>query len=188
MKYDSGSFGGAISVFRTNKPSEYFNASTRYYSADAEQQNKGVELTAYGELSPGLRLIGGATWMDTKIKRAQNAALEGKAAIGVPEFQANLNVEYDIPALEGLTVEGRVAYTGSQAANEANTVELGSWTRLDAGVRYAFEAGDRPITLRARVENLADKNQWIAVGGYPGANYLTLGAPRTVRLSVTTDF
>jgi iron complex outermembrane receptor protein len=126
--------------------------------------------------------------MDAKVKRAQSAALEGKSAIGVPEFQANLNVEYDIPALEGLTVEGRAAYTGSQAANAANTVELGSWTRFDVGARYAFEAGGRPVTLRARIENLADKNQWVAVGGYPGANYLTLGAPRTVRLSVTTDF
>ncbi|KSB90997.1 TonB-dependent receptor [Caulobacter vibrioides] len=188
VKYDGGSFGGALSVFRTTKPSEYFNTTTRIYGADGEQENKGVELTAYGELTPGLRLIGGATWMDTKINRAQTAALEGKSAIGVPEFQANLNVEYDIPTLEGLTVEGRATYTGSQAANEANTVKLGSWTRFDAGVRYAFEAGDRPVTLRARIENLADKNQWVAVGGYPGANYLTLGAPRTVRLSVSTDF
>jgi iron complex outermembrane receptor protein len=188
VKYDNGSFGGALSVFRTTKPSEFFDTTSRIYGADGEQENKGVELTAYGELTPGLRLIGGATWMDAKVKRAQSAALEGKSAIGVPEFQANLNVEYDIPALEGLTVEGRAAYTGSQAANAANTVELGSWTRFDVGARYAFEAGGRPVTLRARIENLADKNQWVAVGGYPGANYLTLGAPRTVRLSVTTDF
>ncbi|NGM51462.1 TonB-dependent receptor [Caulobacter sp. 602-2] len=188
VKYDGGAFGGALSVFRTTKPSEYFNATTRIYSADGEQENKGVELTAYGELTPGLRLIGGATWMDTKINRAQTAALEGKSAIGVPEFQANLNLEYDVAALDGLTLEGRAVYTGSQAANEANTVELGSWTRFDIGARYAFEAGDRPVTLRARIENLADKNQWVAVGGYPGANYLTLGAPRTLRLSVTTDF
>ena len=58
----------------------------------------------------------------------------------------------------------------------------------DAGVRYAFEAGERPLTLRARVENLADEDQWVAVGGYPGSNYLTLGAPRTFRLSVSTEF
>ena len=33
-----------------------------------------------------------------------------------------------------------------------------------------------------------DENHWVAVGGYPGANYLTLGAPRTLRLSLSTDF
>ena len=73
-------------------------------------------------------------------------------------------------------------------ANAANTVALEDWTRFDAGVRYAFEAGGKPVTLRARVENLADEDHWVAVGGYPGANYLTLGAPRTLRLSISTDF
>jgi len=187
-KYDAGSFGGTVSLFRTTQPSEYFDTASRIYSAGGEQKNQGVELTAYGELTPGLRLIGGATWLDAKVERALDASLEGKAPIGVPEFQTNLNVEYDLAALDGLTLEGRAVYTGSQAANATNTVKLGSWTRFDIGARYAFEAGDRPITLRARIENLADKNQWVAVGGYPGANYLTLGAPRTLRLSVTTDF
>ena len=55
-------------------------------------------------------------------------------------------------------------------------------------MRYETEAMGRPLALRARVENLADEDQWVAVGGYPGANYLTLGAPRTLRLSVSTEF
>ena len=77
---------------------------------------------------------------------------------------------------------------GEQAVNAANTVALEDWTRFDAGVRYALEAGGKPVTLRARDENLADEDHWVAVGGYPGANYLTLGAPRTLRLSISTDF
>ena len=112
----------------------------------------------------------------------------GDAPIGVPEFQGNLNVEWDVPMLAGLTLEGRVVHTGSQAVSADNAVELDSWTRFDAGVRYAFEAGGKPLTVRARVENLADEDQWVAVGGYPGANYLTLGQPRTFRVSISTDF
>ncbi len=81
-----------------------------------------------------------------------------------------------------------MVHTGSQPANGANTVDLAAFTRFDAGVRYAFEAGGKAMTVRARVENLTDENQWVAVGGYPGSNYLTLGAPRTLRLSLTTDF
>src|SRR5690606_29273486 len=114
--------------------------------------------------------------------------LRGKAPIGVPEVQANLNVEWDVPAVGGLTLEGRAVHTGTQQVDGLNTVELDAWTRFDAGVRYAFEAGGRPLTLRARVENLADEDQWVAVGGYPGSNYLTLGAPRTVRVSISADF
>lgn len=186
VKYDGGSFGGALSAFRTTRPSEYFDGAI--YSADSEQENQGVELSVFGEPVAGLRLIGGATWLDAEITRALNPALEGKAPIGVPDFQASLNVEWDVTALPGLTVEGRAVHTGSQPVSADNTVELDAWTRFDAGVRYAFEAGGKPLTLRARVENLADEDQWVAVGGYPGSNYLTLGAPRTLRLSISADF
>ncbi|MBD3835090.1 TonB-dependent siderophore receptor [Brevundimonas sp.] len=187
-KYDAGSFGGTLSVFRTTLPSAYFDADTAIYSDGGEQENQGVELTVFGEPVTGLRLIGGATWLDTEINQSLNPALEGKSAIGVPDFQINANVEWDVPGLDGLMLEGRAVHTGSQAASADNTVELDSWTRFDAGVRYAFEAGGKPLTVRARVENLADEDQWVAVGGYPGSNYLTLGAPRTYRLSISAEF
>ncbi|WP_423779611.1 TonB-dependent receptor [Brevundimonas nasdae] len=187
-KYDAGSYGGTLSVFRTTLPSAFFDPNTAFYSDGGEQENKGVELTVYGEPIAGLRLIGGATWLDAEINRSLTAANAGKSAIGVPDFQANLNVEWDVPMVSGLTVEGRAVHTGAQPANATNTLELESWTRFDAGVRYAFTAGDKPVTLRARVENVADEDQWVAVGGYPGSNYLTLGAPRTLRLSVSTEF
>lgn len=188
VKYDGGVFGGTLSAFRTTLPSEYFDAATRTYSAGGEQENRGVELTVFGEPLQGVRVIGGATWLDAEIKRALDPALDGKSAIGVPDFQANLNLEWDIRAVAGLTLEGRVVHTGAQPASADNTIELDSWNRYDAGVRYAFEAGGKPLTVRARVENLTDENQWVAVGGYPGSNYLTLGAPRTLRLSVSAEF
>ncbi len=187
-KYDAGSFGGTLSVFRTTLPSAYFDADTAIYSDGGEQENQGVELTVFGEPVTGLRLIGGATWLDTEINQSLNPALEGNSAIGVPDFQINANVEWDVPGLDGLTLEGRAVHTGSQPASADNTVELDSWTRFDAGVRYAFEAGGKPLTVRARVENVADEDQWVAVGGYPGSNYLTLGAPRTYRLSISAEF
>jgi iron complex outermembrane receptor protein len=187
-KYDAGTFGGTLSVFRTTLPSAFFDPASRLYSDGGEQENRGVELTVYGEPIDGLRLIGGATWLNAEVKRSLTAANEGKSAIGVPDVQTNLNVEWDVPGLSGLTLEGRVVHTSAQAANAANTLELDAWTRFDAGVRYAFEAGGRPLTLRARVENVADEDQWVAVGGYPGSNYLTLGAPRTLSLSISAEF
>lgn len=187
-KYDAGTFGGTLSVFRTTLPSAFFDPASRVYSDGGEQENRGVELTVYGEPIDGLRLIGGATWLDAEVKRSLTAANEGKSAIGVPDLQTNLNVEWDVPRLSGLTLEGRVVHTSAQAANAANTLELDAWTRFDAGVRYAFEAGGRPLTVRARVENVADEDQWVAVGGYPGSNYLTLGAPRTLSLSISAEF
>ena len=185
VKYDGGAFGGALSVFSLTQPVAFIENNV--FAENGEQENRGVELSLFGEPIDGLRLLGGATWIDAELTRTEDPAQAGKAPIGVPEFQATLNAEWDV-AVTGLTLEGRVVHVGEQAVNAANTVALEDWTRFDAGVRYAFEAGGKPVTLRARVENLADEDHWVAVGGYPGANYLTLGAPRTLRLSISTDF
>ncbi|WP_299175405.1 TonB-dependent siderophore receptor [uncultured Brevundimonas sp.] len=186
IKYDGGGFGGTFSVFRTTLPSAYVEDNV--FAANGEQENRGVEASVYGELSPGLRLLGGVTWLDAELKRTAGGTMDGKSPIGVPEFQGNLNLEWDMPQVAGLTLEGRVVHTGGQPVSADNTVELDAWTRFDAGVRYAFEASGRPMTVRARVENVADEDQWVAVGGYPGANYLTLGAPRTLSLSISAEF
>ena len=188
-KYDGGTFGGTLSVFQTTQAAESFDIinpeappadQVGIYGDGGEQQNRGVEISVFGEPVSGLRVIGGASWLDTEIVSTE--------AIGVPEFQANANIEWDVPQLAGLTLEGRAVFTGEQQVNGTNTVQLDSWTRFDAGVRFFTEVADRPVTLRARVENLADEDQWVAVGGFPGANYLTLCAPRTLRLSLSTDF
>ncbi|QTC90768.1 TonB-dependent receptor [Brevundimonas goettingensis] len=184
-KYDAGTFGGSISLFRTTLQSELFtqtSATAGTYSSGGEQENSGVELSVYGEPIAGLRLLGGMSWLDAEI------ASSGRTPIGVPDFQANANIEWDVPQVAGLTLEGRAVYTGEQETNATTSVPLDAWTRFDAGVRYAFEAGGHPLTARARVENIADEDQWVAVGGYPGANYLTLGAPRTLRVSISADF
>ena len=43
------------------------------------------------------------------------------------------------------------------------------------------------VTLRARVENIANRNYWSSVGGYPGNGYLVLGGPRTFSLSASME-
>jgi len=194
MKYDVGRFGGSVSLFQTTLPSAF--VENNVFAANGEQENRGLEIAFFGEPRDGLRVLGGWTWLDAELTRTApdplnpdaGGAMDGARPIGTPEVQGNVNVEWDVPQAAGLTLEGRMIYTGEQAADAANAVDLDSWTRFDAGVRYAADVAGRPVTLRARVENLADEDQWVAVGGYPGANYLTLGAPRTLRLSVSTDF
>lgn len=186
VKVDMGRFGGILSVFSIDLPSAFVENGV--FGKNGEQRNRGIELSAFGEPVEGFRVLGGATLLNAELRRTAGGLLDGKDAIGVPEFQANLNLEWDVPAVSGLTVEGRIVHTGSQAVNAANTVSLESFTRLDLGARYSFEAAGKAVTLRARVENLADSDDWVSVGGFPGANYLVLGAPRTVLVSASVDF
>jgi iron complex outermembrane receptor protein len=108
--------------------------------------------------------------------------------IGVPDTQMNLGAEWDVPNLAGLTLSARTLYTAAQYADGANTQQLPSWTRVDLGATYVTRIADRKVTLRARIDNVADKNYWASAGGYPGYGYLVLGAPRTVALSGSVDF
>jgi iron complex outermembrane receptor protein len=141
----------------------------------------------YGELARGMRILGGITELDAKTTKTQSGLLDGKKVIGVPDTQGNLGLEWDIPQLRGLTVDGRVVYTGSQPIDGNNTRTLQSWTRLDLGARYAMSAWDHLLTVRMNIDNVTDKAYWASVGGSPGANYLVLGAPRTFIVSVSAD-
>ncbi|MCR9298840.1 TonB-dependent siderophore receptor [Vibrio fluvialis] len=186
-KYDNGSYGAVVSLFQISKPS-YMYDSNNYYTDNGEQRNRGIELSAFGELIESVKVLGGVTLIDAEIVKNADATTEGKQAIGVPKVQANVNIEWATPFVEGLTLEGRTLYTGSQYASADNSLELPSWTRFDLGARYGMKLGDNALTLRARVDNVTDKSYWASAGGYPGSNYLVQGAPRTFVLSASYDF
>ena len=187
VKRETERLGLSAAVFRIDRPFGVVDAQQTFVEG-GEQRNTGVELAIYGEPRPGIRLIGGLTWLDAELRKTQGGSDNGKTAIGVPDLQINANVEWDVPAMAGLTAEGRVIYTDRQFTNTANTASIPSWTRWDAGLRYHLGAGPQPVTLRARVENLTGEDYWASTGGFPGANYLVLGAPRTVILSATVAF
>lgn len=183
-KYDSGTLGGTVAIFRINQPSTVLVGNV--VTEDGEQRNQGIELSMYGELAGSVRLLGGVTLLDAENRRGDIPANDGKDVIGVPDTQANVGVEWEL--VEGLSLDGRVVYTSSQAASADNTLEIPSWTRLDVGGRYELKWGEREVTVRARVDNVTDENYWSSVGGSFGANYLVLGGPRTFVVSASFDF
>ncbi|OOE84042.1 TonB-dependent siderophore receptor [Salinivibrio sp. PR6] len=186
-KYDTGSYGAVVSLFEISKPT-YMYDSNNNYTDNGEQRHRGIELSAFGEPIEQVKVLGGVTLIDADIVKSSNIDAEGKNAIGVPKVQANLNLEWETPFVEGLILEGRTVYTGYQYASSDNSLELPSWTRFDLGARYGMKVGDNALTLRARIDNVTDKNYWASAGGYPGSNYLVQGSPRTVVLSASYDF
>ncbi|WP_024890158.1 TonB-dependent receptor [Luteimonas huabeiensis] len=184
-KFDAGGWGATAALFRIAKP----NAIEEDYVVrdNGEQRNQGLEFSAYGQPVEGLRILGGFTLLDATLQKTEGGANEGNTVLGVPEVQLNAGVDWDVPGADGLSLDARAVHTGRQFANDANTLELPSWTRFDLGARYAFQAGGRPWTLRARVDNLFDRGYWASTGGASGANYLVLGAPRTITVSVSVD-
>lgn len=188
LKYEQGPLGASAALFSTRQPSAFINPVTQLYGNYGEQRNSGIELSVFGEPVKGLRLLGGLTLLDAKQLSTPGGTNDGKDVIGVPNHQLNLGAEWDVPGMRGLALNARVLNTSAQYADAANTQKLLSWTRVDVGARYLVDLGGQLLTLRGRIDNLANKNYWASAGGYPGQGYLVQGAPRTFSLTASVDF
>ena len=106
VKYDGDGLGAGLALFSTDKPRAAYDANNNF-TASGKDRHQGVELTVFGEASKRVRVLGGLTWLDAKQRATGNAAIDGNRVIGVPRFQANLGAEWDIPGVQGLTLDGR---------------------------------------------------------------------------------
>lgn len=182
-KLDWGTFGGSLSLFRIEQPQGVLGGDG-YYRVDAEQRNRGVELSLFGEPLDGLRLLSGATWTKAELRGTAGGRDDGNQAVGVPQFQFNLGADWDVPGLPGLSLNGLLLRTGGQFVDSANEYSIPAWTRVDIGARYRTQLEGRVLTFNAMLENVADENYWASANG----GYLTQGAPRTLKVSATVDF
>lgn len=183
VKYALGRVTTTVAAFQISKPSGMLNAGN-VYTADGEQRNRGLELEAYGEIAPRVRLLSGLTLLDAEMTQSSSAATIGKQPIGVPRVQANMGVEWDTPWLSGVTLTMQVAHAGKQYADSTNLRSIPAWTRVDAGARWRTKVQGKTTTFRAGVRNLFDKDYWSGVSSYGG---LAQGAPRTLLLSAAVD-
>ncbi|NVZ50873.1 TonB-dependent receptor [Pseudomonas sp. B6002] len=183
IKLDYGTFMSTLALFQIQKPSGELAAGR--FSVQGEQRNRGLELSLFGEVAQGTRLLGGVTLLDAQLTKTAIAANRGNTPVGVPKAQANVWAEWDTPWVEGLTLTSGAIYTASQYVDQANTQQLKPWTRFDIGARYTTRIAERPTTFRATVQNLFDREYWSGVASY-GA--FSQGSPRTLLLSATVDF
>ena len=191
LKWDNQTVGATLAFYTMDRPVSYLQArgADLVYGSFGKQRYRGLEVSVFGEPVKGLRVLGGMSFTQAKLHETQGGVDQGNTAIGVPRRQLTLGGEWDVPGVHGLALNARVIHTSSQFANTANTLKVSGWTRTDLGVRYLMDIGnDRLLTLRARVDNVFDKQYWASVGGYPGANYLVQSAPRTFALSASVDF
>lgn len=189
VKVDWGTMTTTLAVFQIAQPNTISVAGTPLPTQvlDGEVRNRGIELNAYGEVMPSVRLMGGLTLIDSQQTKTQGGQYDGNREAGVPVIRTVVGGEWDTPFLQGLTLTGRVTYTGNQMVSSSNSnLKLPAWEVLDLGARYIWDSpwNNKPITLRFNVDNVFDKNYW------SGSNfrYVQLGAPRTFWLSASVDF
>ena len=186
VKYDFGFVAATASLFEITQASGFTDPVTRIFSVGGRQVNRGLEFNVFGEVAEGVRLLGGVTLLDAELERTAGGRFDGNDVPGVANVAFNLYGEYDIDWLTpGLTLTGRVIHTGSTWYDQANTQKIDDWTRVDAGLRYAFTGPyDKPVELRANVENLFGEDYWAS----SARGFLAAGASRTFTVSAAFEF
>ena len=184
VKFDSGSLAAQLSYFRVEQQSGFTDPATNLFGILGLQRNTGFEAQIFGEPTEGFRITGGASTLKARVVRSLGGVLNGKNAPASPEFQFTIAPEIDLPFAAGLTLSGRITHTGDFFVNPQNTQRVPSWTTYDVGARFKMLAGDTPLTFRANIDNLTNKNAWMT----RGAGGLSRSTPRTFRLSVEAAF
>lgn len=182
VKFDFGEFAHTVSLYEIRRPSSYTDPATNVYSFGGEQRNRGIEWGFFGSPLRNVRLMGGIAYVEPKLTRTAGGANQGKLATGIPKWQGKLGAEWDIPAVQGLTLTANAISVSRQYISANNSQWVPGRTVYDLGARYATSVAGHPLTLRASVANVTNKAYW--------ATTLSsgLGAPRTFLLSASVDF
>ncbi len=123
-----------------------------------EIRARGVELEAKAALSASVNLVGSYTYTDAEYTTDTN--YKGNTPAQVPKHMASLWADYtffDGP-LSGLTLGTGGRYTGSSYGDPANSFKVGSYTVVDALVRYDLaRVGMAGSNVALHVNNLFDR-------------------------------
>ena len=151
-----------------------------------EQRHRGIEANAGWHGGPW-SVQAGAQWLRARIESSADAAVDGKRPTNVPARTLKAQVGYDIAALPGLSVRGRVVHESERQVLPDNSAQIPGWTRVDADARYEIRIAGVTWTWRAGVDNLFDKRAWRESPYEFSHVYLFPLAPRTWRVSVQAD-
>ncbi len=180
---DSVTVSGA--VFQIKRGKEFYNDANFLVRA-GEQVHRGIELGAQGNATANLKYSVSMTALHMQ-QQGTGTFVDGKRPENVPAFKSTAVVEYAVPSIAGLKLNGAWQYAGKKAFDDRNTVFVPSYHVFDLGGSYATRVGGTVTTIRFYVNNVADKFYWRDVTPLLGG-YLFAGAPRRAGVSAQFDF
>jgi catecholate siderophore receptor len=142
------------------------------------QRTRGVELGASGNIMETWQIAAGAAWQDGEVTSTTSNAREGATVPLIPERTLSVWNRYQL--LRSVGVGFGVIHQSDMFAAIDNTVTLPGFTRADGAL---FVQLHPQVSAQVNIENLFDRRY------YPtshGNNNIMPGAPRTLRVSLTT--
>lgn len=186
-KFNTGKYLTTVSAFQMEQAGTLVETRNGldYLTSGGKVRNRGVEVSVAGEPREGTRVMGSLMFLRSKYQKALDS-YQGNDVMGTPRWQAVARVEQDIKSVKGLSVSLRANYQGPSYIDQWNTYKVGGRVTWDLGTRYEFKGlGGHPMTLRADVYNVFNKDYWNAMSNNPA---IYVGKGRTAVVSLETKF
>ena len=146
-------------------------------------RNRGIEVSLAGQITPRLSIVLGAVFLDATVSGDQvDLGLIGRRPVGSIGRTVTGALNWNLPWVEGLSVDLAYESSSDRIANRANTFVIPERHIFSLGGRYRFDLFDKPATFRAQVATVNNAYGFSNIG--EGFYY---NAPRRFQMSLTVD-
>lgn len=145
------------------------------------QRTRGIELSAAGNITDQLSVVGAYTYSDAYFLDSQSGTVKAGNKVGnVPEHAASLWTRYN--PVPQLGVAAGVIYQGKRYASTDNLVSMPGYTRVDAALYYTVS---EKVTFQVNVENLFNERYFLFANSNTN---ITPGSPTAVKAGFNARF
>lgn len=172
-----------IGYFDIDKP--YFNLDTGQRFRELGQvRNRGIEASIAGPVAEGLYVVAGNVWLDATVSGEEvDRGIIGRRPIGTFRRHTIISMDYQIPGVPALSLNALFEGTSARTANALDTLRIPTRAVMHLGARYKFKVANKPLLLRANVQNVTNTFGW-AVGG---SGFFVPNGNRRYSLSLAAD-
>jgi len=170
-------------VFDLRKP--YFDLDVdNVFRALGDVRNRGIELSLSGKVTGNLSIALGGVLLDPRVTGdGVRLGRLGRRPVGTPRERIDVNLDWRLPFLPGVSVDTGISHSGRLPATIDNAVFIEARTLVSLGGRYAFDLDGTPATFRVSMSNVFDVRGFDLRG--PGAYDIFDG--RLVSAYLTVD-
>ena len=154
--------------------------------ADGRDNYKGWEWTVNGQPADKWTVTGGLLYMNGKREKTNGGTADGKFINGAAKWSGVIGATY--APNEQWNIISRLNWVGEafidNSKSPTGATRIPSYAVLDLGVDYSTVISDVPVTFKAMVYNVTNRDYWIGRGS---STTFGLSMPRTFMLSATVE-
>ena len=151
-------------VFDVRKPYLSLDAAN-VFTTLGDTRNRGVEASLSGTPVKGLSVALGGVLLDPQVTgEARRSGRTGKRPVGVPLRSIDLNLDWQLPWVKGLSLDAGISEQGKIASTVSNSLFIPSQLLVDVGGRYRFDLSGKRATLRVSVSNAFNRDAFSYAG------------------------